>query len=225
MTGAASPAAPVIRHSSPSSSVNHLPAPVNVRPVTLEGNVVRLEPLSASHLAGLCEVGLEEEIWRWTTNLIETEDDLRRYVETALDEQRRGVSLPFATVERRTGRPVGCTRFTAIDPANRRLEIGYTWVAPAWQRTPINTEAKYLMLRHAFESLGGIRVELKTDSLNERSRRAILRIGAKEEGTLRNHLITPSGRIRHTVYYSIIDSEWPAVRSTLEEKLSAPFAR
>ncbi len=143
------------------------------------------------------------------------------YIETALSEQERGVSLPFAIVEKGTGRAIGSTRYGNIERGHHRVEIGWTWVAREWQRTAINTEAKYLLLRHAFESLGCMRVELKTDSLNEKSRAAILRIGGKEEGIFRNHMITASGRIRHTVYFSIIDSEWPAVKARLEAKLSS----
>jgi len=141
------------------------------------------------------------------------------YIATALDEQSRGVSLPFALIEKAVGRAIGSTRYGNIDRAHRRVEIGWTWLAPAWQRTAANTEAKYLLLKHAFETLGCIRVELKTDSLNERSRAAILRIGAREEGTFRNHIITASGRIRHTVYFSILDSEWPDVKSRLQSRL------
>ncbi len=148
-----------------------------------------------------------------------TPGEMHAYIETALKEQADGMSLPFATIERASGRIVGSTRFGSIDRTNQRLEIGWTWVAREWQRTAINTEAKYLMLSHAFDTLGAIRVELKTDSLNERSRRAILRLGAKEEGTFRKHMMTYSGRIRHTVYFSIIDSEWPAIRTALEAKL------
>ena len=118
--------------------------------------------------------------------------------------------------EKASGQAIGSTRYGNIDRTHHRVEIGWTWVAPAWQRSVVNTEVKYLLLRHAFETLSCIRVELKTDSLNERSRAAILRIGAREEGTFRNHMITSSGRIRHTVYFSIVDSEWPAVRSRLQ---------
>jgi RimJ/RimL family protein N-acetyltransferase len=142
------------------------------------------------------------------------------YIEAALNEEERGVSLPFAIVDKAAGRAVGSTRYGNIDRTNHRVEIGWTWIAREWQRTAINTEAKYLLLRHAFESLGCMRVELKTDSLNERSRAAILRIGAREEGVFRNHMVTASGRIRHTVYFSIIDSEWPAVKARLEAKLN-----
>lgn len=190
-----------------------------VSPVTLEGVHARLEPLAKTHLEGLTLVGLDEALWRWIPTPVRTREEMAGYIETALNEQERGVSLPFAIVEKATGRAIGCTRFGNIDRTHHRVEIGWTWVAGPWQRTAINTEAKYLLLRHAFESLGCIRVELKTDSLNERSRAAILRIGAKEEGIFRNHMITASGRIRHTVYFSIIDSEWPTVKARLEAKL------
>ena len=196
---------------------------VNVAPLTLEGHYVRLEPLTLGHHAGLCEVGLDEELWRWTTTSVGTPEEMRAYIETALREQSAGASLPFATLERSTGRAVGSTRFASIERAHRRLEIGFTWIARAWQRTPLNTEAKYLMMRHAFETLGAVRVELKTDSLNAPSRRAILRLGATEEGTLRNHMIVQRGRLRHSVYFSVIDSEWPAVKAGLEEKLARTY--
>jgi RimJ/RimL family protein N-acetyltransferase len=197
---------------------------MDIKPITLEGRYVRLEPLSINHLDALCEVGLDEDLWRWTTTRINTPEEMRRYVETALEEQARGVALPFVTVEKSSGKVIGSTRFAAIERTHRRVEIGFTWVARDWQRTPVNTEAKYLMLRHAFETLGTIRVEFKANSLNERSRRAILRIGAIEEGTLRNHMINATGSIRHSVYFSIIDSEWPALKSALEAKLSRPFS-
>lgn len=192
-----------------------------VVPVVLEGRQVRLEPLREDHLAGLAEMGLDEELWRWIPTPVRTTEEMAAYIATALREQAHGVSLPFALVERRTGRPIGSTRYGNIDRTHRRVEIGWTWVAREWQRTAINTEAKYLLLTHAFERLGCIRVELKTDSLNERSRAAILRIGAREEGTFRNHMITASGRIRHTVYFSMVDSEWPGVKARLEEKLNS----
>jgi len=191
-----------------------------VEPVTLMGRHVRLEPLSLRHHDALCQVGLDEELWRWIPAPVRTPDEMRAYIETALREQAAGTALPFATIDQSSGRAIGSTRYGNIDRANRRVEIGWTWVAVPWQRTAANTEAKYLMLRHAFETLGSIRVELKTDSLNEGSRNAILRLGAKEEGTLRNHMITASGRIRHTVYFSVTDAEWPAVRTSLLEKLA-----
>lgn len=192
-----------------------------VTPVTLQGRHVRLEPLAKGHLAGLAEVGLDEELWRWIPTAVRTPEEMAAYIETALQEQERGVSLPFAILEKAGGRAIGSTRYGNIDRTHHRVEIGWTWVAHEWQRTAMNTEAKYLLLKHAFESLGCIRVELKTDSLNEKSRVAILRIGAKEEGIFRNHMITASGRIRHSAYYSIIDSEWPEVKARLEAKLSS----
>ena len=151
---------------------------------------------------------------------MKTREDFERVVEKAFAEQERGESVVLATVERSSGRVIGSTRFMNMDRINRRVEIGSTWIAPAWHRTAVNTEAKYLMLRHAFEVWQCIRVELKTDALNERSRNAILRIGAKEEGTLRKHVITWTGRIRDSVYFSILDTEWAAVQARLEAKLS-----
>src|SRR6267143_4979124 len=190
-----------------------------VSPVMLEGVHVRLEPLAKAHLAGLVLVGLDEELWRWIPVAVRTVEEMDAYIDTALEGKKRGVSLPFALFERATGQAIGSTRYGNIDGTHRRAEIGWTWVAREWQRTAVNTEAKYLLLRHAFETLGCIRVELKTDSLNERSRTAILRIGAREEGIFRNHMITASGRIRHTVYFSIVDSEWPEVKARLEARL------
>jgi N-acetyltransferase len=192
-----------------------------VFPVTLEGLRVRLEPLAKAHLAGLAEVGLDEELWRWIPVPVRTVDEMAAYIETALGEQERGISLPFAIVEKATGRAIGSTRYGNIDRTHHRVEIGWTWVAQNWQGTAANTEAKYLLFKHAFETLGCMRVELKTDSLNQRSRAAILRIGAQEEGLFRNHMLTASGRIRHTAYFSIIDSEWPGVRTRLESMLDS----
>lgn len=190
-----------------------------VAPVILEGRYVRLEPLSAEHTTGLAEIGLDEDLWRWIPTPVRTREEMRPYVQTALEEQANGSALPFALIERVSGRTIGSTRYGNIERAHYRVEIGWTWVARQWQRSAINTEAKYLLLRHAFETLKCIRVELKTDSLNDRSRTAILRIGAREEGTFRNHMITASGRIRHTVYFSILDAEWPDVKSRLESRL------
>jgi RimJ/RimL family protein N-acetyltransferase len=193
---------------------------MKIEPVTLDGRHVRLEPLSPGHHAGLCEFGLDEEIWRWYVSSVHTPDEMRAYIEAMLDRQMAGSTLPFAIVEQSSARLVGSTCYLNIDRAHRRLEIGSTWLGRDWQRTPVNTECKYLLLRHAFEGLGCIRVEFKTDSLNQRSRDAILRLGAKEEGTFRNHMITAEGRVRHSVYYSIIESEWPAVRARLEAMLA-----
>lgn len=191
-----------------------------IAPVTLEGRYVRLEPLTSEHTTGLAEVGLDEDLWKWIPAPVRTPEEMSAYVQTALSEQANGSALPFALIEKTSGRTIGSTRYGNIERAHHRVEIGWTWVAKQWQRSAINTEAKYLLLRHAFETLQCIRVELKTDSLNERSRAAILRVGAREEGTFRNHMITASGRIRHTVYFSILDSEWPEVKTRLEYKLS-----
>jgi N-acetyltransferase len=193
---------------------------MKVTPVTLEGTQVRLEPLSQSHCAALSAIGFDEELWRWvTTAPVRTPEDMAAYIALALAERDAGRALPFATVDRATGTVIGSTRYAAIEPTHRRLEIGWTWLGRAAQRTAANTEAKYLMLRHAFETLGCIRVELKTDALNERSRAAIRRIGAREEGTLRRHMITSTGRVRDTVYYSILDAEWTQVKAELERRL------
>ena len=173
-----------------------------------------------NHLDRLCEVGFEESLWRWSTEVIQTKGEMKTYISTALKAQDDGTALPFATVEKTSNRVVGSTRFGNIDKENRRVEIGWTWIAVPWQRTIINTEAKYLMLRHAFETLGCNRVEFKTDSLNEKSRRALRRIGAQEEGTFRNHMVTLGGRLRHSVYFSIINSEWHAIKLNLEAKLA-----
>ena len=195
-----------------------------VLPVTLEGSVVRLEPTRREHAALFWEAAKDdlEDIFRWIPYAMKTREDFDRLVAIGFKEQERGDSVVFATLERDSGRVIGSTRFMNIDRVNRRVEIGSTWIATAWQRTAVNTEAKYLMLRHAFEVWGCMRVELKTDALNQKSRNAILRIGAKEEGTLRRHLITWTGRVRDTVYFSILDSEWPEVKAKLENKLGEP---
>jgi RimJ/RimL family protein N-acetyltransferase len=194
-------------------------------PVTLEGEHVRLEPLTTAHHPALWEIARDQELWRWTATDIREPDDLRRYLEAALREQGEGRALPFATIARASNQPVGSTRFGNIDRENRRVEIGWTWIGRAWQRTSVNTEAKLLMLTHAFETLGCIRVEFKTDVLNQQSRAAIARLGAREEGIFRKHIVTQRGRLRDTVYYSIIDDEWPAVRARLEARLRAPHDR
>ena len=190
-----------------------------VQPVTLTGEHVQIEPMLAAHRDALSEVGLDEELWRWIPVPVRTPEEMSAYVDAALADQASGVSLPFTIIERASGKVIGSTRYANIERVHRRVEIGWTWVAPAWQRTAMNTECKYLLMRHAFETLGCIRAELKTDSLNEKSRNAILRIGARQEGVFRNHMITASGRIRHSVYFSVVDSEWTQVKARLEEKL------
>lgn len=191
-----------------------------VEPVTLAGRHVRLEPLTLDRVEGLAAVGLDPELWTWIPTAVRTREEMREYVESALADRDAGRALPFVTIDQATGTVVGSSRFAAIDTANRRVEIGWTWIGKPWQRTYVNTEAKLLMLQHAFEQWGCLRVELKTDRLNERSRAAIGRLGAQEEGIFRKHVITASGRVRDTVYFSILDTEWPAIRARLEAKLA-----
>jgi RimJ/RimL family protein N-acetyltransferase len=188
---------------------------MNLAPVTLEGRVVRLEPLGLHHLDALCAIGLEPALWAFTSIRVTTPEEMRAYVQTGLDEQRAGTALPFATVERASGTVVGTTRFANAVHEHARVEIGWTWIAPAWQRTAVNTEAKLLMLRHAFEVMQVRRVELKTSAVNLKSRAAIRRIGATEEGTLRKHMINADGSARDSVFFSVIDDEWPALRARL----------
>ena len=192
-----------------------------IAPFSLQGTHVRLEPLRPEHAPLLWEIVKEhlDDMFRWIPYRLQTLQDFEDFSRQVLDEQKRGLSVPFATFERSSSRIVGTTRYMNMDMPNRKVEIGSTWIAPPWQRTAINTEAKYLMLRHAFETWKCLRVELKTDSLNQRSRQAILRLGAKEEGTLRNHMLTWNGRQRHSVYFSILDAEWPTVKAELEQKL------
>jgi N-acetyltransferase len=194
-----------------------------VTPVTLEGSTVRLEPIRREHAEIFWEIAKDslDDIFQWIPYRVKTREDFQYLVEKIFEEQERGDSVAFATVERGSGQVIGSTRFMNIDRANRRVEIGSTWIIPARQRTAVNTEAKYLMLRHAFEVWNCFRVELKTDALNQRSRNAILRIGAKAEGTLRRHVLTWTGRVRDSVYFSILDSEWPSVKTTLEQRLIA----
>ena len=195
-----------------------------ITPLTLEGSGVRLEPLRREHAALFWDVAKDSlaDIFRWIPYSMKTSDDFERLVDKAFAEQERGQSLVFATVERKSGRVIGSTSFMNIDRANDHVEIGSTWIAPPWQRTAINTEAKYLMLRHAFEVWKCIRVELKTDALNEKSRNAIVRIGAKQEGIFRKHVITWTGRVRDSVYFSILDTEWPQAKTRLEDMMKSP---
>jgi RimJ/RimL family protein N-acetyltransferase len=186
-------------------------------PVTLEGAHVRMEPLDlARHWDGLLAIGLEPSLWRWTIAQIASADALRAYLDEALREAAAGRALPFATIDRASGRVAGCTRFGNIDAHHRRMEIGWTWVGLPWQRTHINTNAKYLMLRHAFETLRCGRVELKTDARNDKSRTAMERMGAQFEGVLRQHMLRDDGTWRDSAYYSVLDHEWPAVKARLE---------
>jgi N-acetyltransferase len=190
-----------------------------VQPVTLEGRFVRLEPLALGHVERLAQVGLDAEIWRWMPQPVASSADMRALVEDARAETAAGRQVAFVIVERASGRPVGSTRYLSIDSVHRRLEIGWTWLARPWQRSAFNREAKLLLMAHAFDELGALRVEFKTDARNEQSRRALVGIGAVEEGTLRQHMLTFSGR-RDSVYYSVIAEEWPTVCARLESRLA-----
>jgi N-acetyltransferase len=187
--------------------------------VTLEGNHVRLEPLSLDHLDALCAVGLDPELWKFTTVNVRNRDEMRAYIEEALRLQAASMVIAFATRDKKSNAIVGSTRLADIQPAHRTMEIGWTWIARPFQRTAVNTEAKYLMLRHAFEKMDARRVMLKTDETNVKSRGAIARIGAKQEGILRNHMIVWGGRNRNSVIFSIIAEEWPEAKRNLEAKL------
>jgi N-acetyltransferase len=188
---------------------------------SLEGRHVCLEPLRPEHAPLLWEIAKEHlaDLFQWIPYRLQSLEDFEKFNRQVLEEQARGLTVPFATLERGSNQVVGTTRYMNMDLGNRKVEIGSTWIAPRWQRTVVNTEAKYLMLCHAFEIWKCLRVELKTDALNQRSRQAIIRLGAKEEGILRKHMLTYDGRERDSVYFSILDTEWPEVKKTLESKL------
>lgn len=190
-------------------------------PVILSGAHVELHPLSLAHASDLSSAIAVDNLWKSTVSDLPAPGGMEAYIAEALVMQSAGRALPFALIDRSTGCAVGSTRFGNIEPAHRRVEIGWTWLGTLWQRTAFNTEAKYLLLAHAFEALGLNRVEFKTDVLNERSRKAILRLGAREEGVLRRHMVMRDGRVRDSVYYSIIAGEWPVVKENLERRLSA----
>lgn len=189
-------------------------------PVSLHGSLVSLEPLTTSHLSELAAIGLHPELWRLQPRAINSVADMRDYVEQALADQARGVSLPFVIVRRADRAILGSTRLMEIAPEHRRVEIGATWLTSSAQRTGANVDAKLLLLSHAFETLGVQRVVLKTEALNTQSRTAILALGAVEEGTFRRHLIAENGRMRDMTYFSILDAEWPAVRDRLRARLA-----
>lgn len=198
-----------------------MPPPL-LEPVTLEGDVVRLEPLAASHADALAAIGLHPELWRLQPEPLTTAEDMRRYVDRALAGQREGACLPFVIVQQRSGQIIGATRYMDIALPHKRLEIGATWLTPAVQRTGANTEAKFLLLQHAFETIGIMRVVFKTELSNTQSRQAILRIGGVEEGVFKKHLIAQSGRTRDMVYYAILDEEWPSVKARLLARMRRP---
>lgn len=194
---------------------------MEVKPVVLTGDHVRLEPMNEEHVPGLAEIGVGQSFWDFMLyGNVSSVDDMRNWVLDILFRAQKGTDLPFVVIHLGSGRVAGATRYLNIMPHDRGLEIGGTWYGLDFQRTAVNTECKYLLLCHAFESLECIRVQLKTDLRNERSQKAIERIGAVKEGVLRNHMILPDGRYRHSVFYSILDTEWPDVKTHLEEMLT-----
>lgn len=192
---------------------------MRVQPVTLTGNVARLEPLTLDHASAIYRIAQEPSIWRYMpTDPSGSIEDVERWIADALAERDAGRQMPFVTIERASGEVVGSTRYLSIVPQDYGLEIGWTWLAPRVRRTAINTECKYLLMRHAFEELGAIRVQLKTDSRNITSQRAIERLGAVREGELRKAtIIQRDGYQRTSVMYSVTDDEWPGVKARLEE--------
>jgi len=193
--------------------------PLVVPPVTLEGRVVRLEPLRPEHAAPLASI-CEDEVFEFTSQVLRTQEELAAYIAAALEAAGRGTEQPFFIRDPDTGAPLGTTRYMTISRNDRNLEIGHTWLGRRAWRSRVNTECKFLLLRHAFEQLHVIRVQLKTDRRNARSRAAIERIGAKFEGILRNHMLVRGGVVRDSAYYSILDTEWPEVKARLEERLA-----
>lgn len=193
---------------------------MDVKPIVLTGKHVRLEPLTMQHVPALAEIGIDQPFWNLLLyGEMRSVADMSGWVSGILSSAANGTDLPFAVIQLQSGRVAGATRYLNIAPEHRGLEVGGTWYGPEFQRTPVNTECKLLLFQHAFETLGAIRLQLKTDLLNERSQRAIERIGAHKEGILRNHMILPDGRYRHSVYYSILDTEWPAVKTRLQDML------
>jgi RimJ/RimL family protein N-acetyltransferase len=193
---------------------------MEMKPVMLPGKHVRVEPMTEEHVPGLAEIGVGQTFWDFMLyGNMQSIDDMHNWVLDILSRARKGTDVPFVVIHLASGRVAGATRYLNIMSKDRGLEIGGTWYGLEFQRTSVNTECKYLLLQHAFETLGCIRVQLKTDSRNERSQKAIERLGAVREGVLRNHMILPDGRYRHSVFYSILDTEWPRVKKRLEEMM------
>ena len=191
------------------------------RSPALEGKLVFLEPLDERHVPELLIAAADPATWTWMPVCLDDDTAIRTWLADALRARDAGTELPFATLEATTGRVVGSTRYMAVTPAHRRLEIGWTWLAPATWGSGINVETKLLLLAHAFDTLGAMRVELKTDARNDRSRAAILALGAQFEGIFRKHMRMPDGRIRDSAWYAITDDDWPAVRARLAARLAA----
>ena len=195
---------------------------MKIEPVTLQGRLARLEPLRMAHAHELYEASRDPGLW--TYKLVRQPrslTEMEQLIASVLQNQEAGACLPFAIMSLERDCAVGETRYFNFTPQDHGVEIGWTWLTPAVQRTGVNTECKYLLLRHAFENMGAIRVQLRTHHLNINSQRAIERLGAVKEGVLRNHIIMPDGSYRHSVYYSIIESEWPAVKARLQDMLAA----
>jgi N-acetyltransferase len=205
-------------HDAPAAPDAHDMEPV------LTGSTVILEPLQTYHASAMLAAAADGELWNMTLTVVPDANSMARYIDHAIAGREAGTVMPFAIVRRDDNRVVGSTRFWKIDRTNRKLEIGHTWLAGSVQRSGVNTEAKYLLLHHAFDVMDCVRVQFTTDELNQKSRAAILRIGAKEEGIVRHERIMPDGRKRNSVRFSIIDSEWPEVRAGLEQKMAKPGA-
>jgi RimJ/RimL family protein N-acetyltransferase len=188
-------------------------------PPRIEGQTIWLEPLAEHHAEKLWEASQDAGIWKWMPRQIDTKEEFSDLFRFLMESQTAGTMFPFVLFDKKSGRCAGSSSYLNLDRFHHRLEIGYTWISPAFQKTHVNTEAKYLLLRHAFEKMACVRVEFKTDALNSRSRAALKRIGAREEGTLRRHMVVQKGRIRDTVYFSVLDSEWPLVKAALERKM------
>lgn len=197
---------------------------LTIEPVTLTTDRLTLRPLSLGDVPALAAAASDGSLWEKTTTTVPQADGFEAYVRTALHNQAAGTQLPFATVVNDGKRVVGSTRYMNIDAANDRLEIGTTWIARSWQRSFVNTHAKFLMLRHAFEALGCMAVEFRTHVRNDQSRAAIERLGAKQDGILRSHMIMPDGHVRDTVVYSILKAEWPEVKAGLERAMAGSAA-
>ncbi|GAA4702025.1 GNAT family N-acetyltransferase [Brevibacillus fulvus] len=192
---------------------------LSIEPVTLTGEQVRLEPLAIAHADQLFEAGNFEQIWTYMSIEISRPEDVHSFIAAAMEGQKAGTDLPFAIIDRRTDKAIGSTRLLNISRKDRHVEIGFTWITPAYWKTAVNTECKWLLLRHCFEQLGCVRVQIKTDARNLNSQRAIERLGAVREGLLRNERIVRNGYVRDAVYYSIIDREWPEVKQRLQAYL------
>lgn len=193
---------------------------MKVEPLTLTGNSVCLVPLSLEHTADLWAAGQDESIWKYMRyGLVDSQEKMRIFIEDLLALQARGTDLPFTVIQHAGGKAIGMTRYLEIDPPNRALEIGGTWYGVEYQRTAVNTECKFMLLRHAFEDLDCVRVQFKADQRNLRSQQALERIGAVREGVLRDHMVLPDGTLRSSAYFSILAAEWPAVKQRLIEKM------